>query len=194
MLKVRARRRAIATSSNGDRMFAKIALVVAVLVVALLGYAATRPDTFSVERSATIKAPPEKIYPQLADFRQWPAWSPWEKRDPAMKRTVSGAPIGKGAVYAWEGNRDVGKGRMEITESSAPTKLAIRLDFLEPFESRNTTLFTLAPRGDATDVRWTMSGPSTFMTKLMQVFVSMDEMVGKDFEAGLANLKTVAER
>ena len=175
-------------------MLRKIAIVVVVVVAAILGYAATRPDTFRVERATVIKAPPEKVWPHVADFRQWPAWSPWEKLDPAMKRTLAGPPSGKGAVYAWEGNRDVGKGRMEITDATPPSKLLIRLDFLEPFESRNTTEFTFAPRGDATEVRWAMHGPNTFMTKLMQVFVSMDSMVGKDFEAGLANLKTVAEK
>ena len=175
-------------------MLTRIALVVAVVIAAVLVYAATRPDTFRVERQATINAPPEKVYAQLVDFRQWPAWSPWEKLDPAMKRTLSGPPSGKGAVYAWEGNRDVGKGRMEIVDATSPSKVVIKLDFLAPFEAHNAAEFTLVPRGDATEVRWAMQGPNTFMTKLMQVFTSMDAMVGKDFEAGLASLKAAAEK
>jgi uncharacterized protein YndB with AHSA1/START domain len=175
-------------------MLGRIAVFVAGLVAAVLGYAATRPDTFRVERATMIKAPPEKVWPHVADFRQWPAWSPWEKLDPAMQRTLAGSASAKGSVYEWRGNREVGKGRMEITDATPPSKLLIRLDFIEPFESRNTTEFTFVPRGDATEVRWSMHGPNTFMTKLMQIFVSMDAMVGKDFEAGLANLKAVAEK
>ena len=175
-------------------MLKKIAIVVFVLIAALLIFAASRPDTFRVERSARIQAPPEEIFGLLEDFRRWPAWSPWEKLDPAMKRTLSGAERGRGAVYAWEGNDDVGKGRMEIVESNPPSRLVIKLDFLEPFEAHNTTEFTLRANDGATDLNWAMSGPNLFITKLFGLFVSMDEMIGKDFEQGLANLKAVAER
>jgi len=175
-------------------MLKKIALIIVVMIVALLVFAATKPDTFSVQRTTTIKAPPEKIYPHLADFRSWAAWSPWEKRDPAMKKTHSGAAAGKGAVYEWEGNSEVGKGRMEITEASPPSKVAIKLDFLKPFESHNVTEFTLEPRGDSTSVTWAMRGPNHYIGKVMSIFVNMDRMIGQDFEAGLANLKAIAER
>ena len=175
-------------------MFKRILLVVVVLIGALLAYAATRPDSFRVERATVIKAPPAKVFALIDDFRQWAGWSPWEKLDPAMKRTHSGAASGKGAVYAWEGNGDVGAGRMEILETTAPSRVLIRLDFIKPFEARNTAEYTLRPEGEATRVIWAMYGPAPFVSKLMQVFVSMDAMIGKDFEQGLANLKALAER
>lgn len=175
-------------------MFKKIAIAVLVLVAAVLAFAATKPDTFSVQRSASIKAPPEKVFALLNDFQRWGAWSPWEKKDPAMKRTFSVVSSGKGAEYAWQGNKDVGQGRMEISESVAPSRVAIKLDFLKPFETHNMVEFTLEPKGDSTNVTWAMQGPAPYISKLMQVFVSMDGMIGKDFEAGLGNLKAIAEK
>jgi len=175
-------------------MFKMIATVVVVLIAAVLGLAATKPDTFRVERSATIKAPPEKVYLLLNDFHQWAQWSPWERLDPAMQRSHGGAPSGIGATYAWEGNKKVGKGRMEIIDSVAPSKVTIKLDFLAPFEAHNTAEFLLKTQGDATTVTWAMTGPHMYLGKVMSVFASMDSMVGKDFESGLANLKAVAEK
>jgi uncharacterized protein YndB with AHSA1/START domain len=173
-----------------------LTLVISIVVVigALLAFAATKPDTFRVERSTTIKAPPEKIFPLIDDFHRWTTWSPWEKMDPAMTRTHSGAPSGKGAVYEWEGNSKVGRGRMEIVDSVPSSRVAIKLDFLKPMEAHNIAEFTLTPSGDSTRVTWVMHGPAPFVSKLMQVFMSMDRMVGKDFEAGLANMKAAAER
>jgi carbon monoxide dehydrogenase subunit G len=175
-------------------MFKTIAIVVVALIAALLVYAATKPDTFRVQRSASIKAPPAKIFALLNDFHRWDAWSPWEKKDPAMKRTFGTATSGKGAVYAWEGNRDVGQGRMEIAESAPPSKVAIKLDFLKPFETHNIVEFTLEPQGDTTNVTWDMHGPNPYIGKVMQIFFNMDKLVGNDFETGLANLKTLAEK
>lgn len=175
-------------------MLKKIALAVLAIIVIILGMAAMKPDTFTVKRVVSIKAPPEKIAPLLTDFHQWASWSPWEHLDPAMKRTFSGAPAGKGAIYEWEGNKDVGKGRMEILDASTPAKTVIKLDFLQPFESHNTTVFTLVPQGDMTEVSWDMSGPMPFISKIMSVFASMDAMIGKDFEKGLANMKAAAEK
>lgn len=175
-------------------MLKKILLGLVVIVAAVLLFALTKPDSFSVERSAAIKAPPEKIYPLISDFHQWPQWSPWEKLDPNMKRSLSGAPQGVGAVYAWTGNDDVGEGRMEITGATPPTQVNIKLDFIKPFASQNTTVFTLTPQGDSTQVKWVMQGPAPYITKLMTVFVSMDKMIGKDFETGLSNMKAAAER
>ena len=175
-------------------MFKTIAIVVAVLIAGVLVFAATRPDAFRVERSVSIKAPPEKIYPYFDDFNRWAVWSPWEKLDPSMKRSFSGAASGKGAAYAWEGNSKVGAGRMEVLESTPFSKLLIKLDFLKPFEGHNITEYTLEPAGDSTKVRWAMYGPAPYVSKLMGVFVSMDSMIGKDFEAGLANLKAAAEK
>jgi uncharacterized protein YndB with AHSA1/START domain len=169
------------------------AVIVVVLIAALLGYAATRPDTFRVERTTSINAPPERIFALITDLRSWGSWSPWEKKDPAMKRAYSGTARGEGAVYEWEGNRNIGKGRMEIASAAPPSKVVIKLDFLKPFEAHNLAEFTLEPRGNATAVTWSIHGPNLFIGKVMSVFFSMDEMIGKEFESGLATLKTVAE-
>lgn len=175
-------------------MFKFIAITLVVVVAAVLLYATTRPDSFRVERSASIKAPPEKIFPLINDFHQWPVWSPWEKLDPAMRRTHTGPAQGQGAAYAWAGDGKVGEGRMEILRSTPPSQVDIQLDFIKPFEGHNSTVFTLQPQGDSTRVTWVMEGPAPYVTKLMTVFVSMDKMVGKDFEAGLANMKAAAEK
>jgi uncharacterized protein YndB with AHSA1/START domain len=170
------------------------AALAVVLVVAVLGFAATRPDSFSVRRAATIQAPPEKIFPLINEFARWGAWSPYEKKDPAMKRLFSGPAAGKGAVYAWEGNGEVGQGRMEIADAVAPSRVTLKLDFVKPFEAHNRVDFTLEPKGGATEVTWAMNGPLPFVSKVITLFVDMDRMVGGDFEAGLANLKALAEK
>lgn len=169
-------------------------IVIIALIAAVLIFAATRPDTFSVERAATIKAPPEKVFALINDFNQWSAWSPWEKKDPAMKRTFGAATSGKGAAYAWEGNREVGQGSMEIAESVPPSKVTIKLDFLKPFEAHNLVDFNLEPKGDATHVTWSIHGPMPYISKVISMFCSMDRMIGKDFDAGLASLKAIAEQ
>jgi uncharacterized protein YndB with AHSA1/START domain len=166
----------------------------AVAVVAILIIASSKPDTFRIERRIGINAPPEKIFPLINDFQAWTQWSPWEKKDPAHKRSYSGATSGKGSVYEWEGNKNVGKGRMEIAESTPPSKVLIDLNFLSPFEANNTAEFTLTPGGEATIVNWAMYGPSLFMNKVMSTVMNMDKMVGKDFEQGLVNMKAAAER
>jgi hypothetical protein len=178
-------------------MFEIIAIIAAVLAVAIavvLILAATKPDSFSVERATSVTAPPDKIFPFIDDFHQWGAWSPYENRDPAMQRIYSGAASGKGAVYNWDGNSNIGSGRMEILESSAPAKIVIKLDFFKPFEGHNTAEFTILPQGDGTHVNWRMHGPASFISKLMQVFMNLDHTIGKDFEIGLANLKRLAEK
>ena len=178
-------------------MFEVIAIIAAVLAVAIaivLILAAAKPARFSVQRAATVKAPPDAIFPLINDFHQWGTWSPWENKDPAMKRTFSGAASGTGAAYAWEGNKNVGSGRMEILDASAPSKIVIKLDFFAPFEGHNTAEFTMLPQGDATTITWLMHGPAPFMNKMMQVFMNLDNMIGKDFEVGLANLKKLTEK
>ncbi len=177
-------------------MFEAIAIIAVVLAVAIaivLVLAATKPDRLRVQRATTVKAPPEKIFPLINDFHQWGTWSPYETKDPAMKRSYGGAASGKGAIYGWEGNNNVGCGRMEIIDAAAPSKIVIKLDFLKPFEGHNTAEFTMLPQGDATYLTWAMHGPSPFMSKLIQVFINMDNMIGKDFETGLANLKRLTE-
>jgi uncharacterized protein YndB with AHSA1/START domain len=168
------------------------ALAIAIAIVLIL--AAAQPATFSVRRATTVEAPAEKIFPLINDFHQWESWSPYENKDPAMKRTYSGAASGRGAVYAWDGNKNVGSGRMEILETSVPSKVVIKLDFITPFEGHNTAEFTMLPQGDATNLTWVMRGPMPFMMKVLHVFINMDRMIGKDFEAGLANLKLLTER
>jgi uncharacterized protein YndB with AHSA1/START domain len=176
------------------KAIAIIAVVLAIAIAVVLILAAIKPDTFAVQRSATVKAPPEKIFALINDFHQWGSWSPYEHRDPAMKRTFSGAESGKGAVYAWEGDKNVGSGRMEMLEASAPSKIVIKLDFFSPFEAHNTAEFTMLPQGDATNVSWRMHGPAPFMARIMHLFINIDKMVGKDFEAGLDNLKRLTEK
>jgi len=175
-------------------MLKTIGLVIVVVVVGILLFATTRPDTFRIERSATIQAPPEKVFALLNDFRNWGEWSPWEKKDPAMKRTFGATTSGQGAHYAWEGNKDVGQGSMTMTESVPPTKLALNLDFVKPFEAHHQVEFTLAKKGDGTRVTWAMHGPVPYVSKILHLFFDIDKMVGGDFEAGLANLKALAEK
>ncbi len=171
--------------------------VVVVVIVAVLVFAYTRPDTFRVERSTTIKAPPQKIFDAINDFHRWAEWSPWENIDPQLKRTYSGAASGVGAVYEWTGNSKAGTGRMEITGATSSSKIVIKLDFLKPMEARNIAEFTIEPQAEgqenAVRVTWAMFGPALFIGKLMTVFISMDKMVGGSFEQGLANLRRISE-
>ncbi|MFB6458237.1 SRPBCC family protein [Bradyrhizobium tunisiense] len=176
------------------KAIAVIAVVLTAGIAGILVFALTKPDTIRVERSLAVKAPADAIYPVVADFRRWTGWSPYENRDPAMKRSFGGPGEGKGATYAWDGNNNVGAGHMEILEASGPSKLRIKLDFERPFEGHNTAEFTFVPQGDATLVTWSMYGPAPFVSKVMQVFINMDSMIGKDFEAGLANLKKLTEK
>lgn len=171
-----------------------IAVLVVVAVAGILLLAASRPDDFRVARSTRIQAPPGAIFPLIDDLHRFGTWSPYENKDPAMRRAFSGPPAGKGAIYEFDGNSQVGKGRLEIVESAPPSKVAIRLDMLEPFEGHNLVEFSLAPAGDATEVTWAMTGPMPFISKVMCLFIDMDRMVGTDFEAGLASLKAAAEK
>lgn len=171
-----------------------ILITIAGAIAAILIFAATKPDVFRVQRSLAIAAPPDKIFPHLLDFQRWPAWSPYEKKDPAMKRTFSGPATGPGATYAWDGDKNVGAGRIEITEVSPDARIAFNLDMLKPLEAHNKGEFTLEPQGNGTLVTWAMYGPASYVTKLMQALCLMDHMVGGDFEKGLADLKAIAEK
>jgi hypothetical protein len=168
--------------------------VIAVGVVGVLAFAATKPDIFTVQRTASIKAPPEKIFAFINDFKQWSVWSPYEKIDPAMKRTYGPTTAGQGATYAWDGNKSIGSGSMEILDAPAPRKVSIKLDFTRPFEAHNIAEFMLVPAGEMTNVTWSMRGPVPFFAKIIHVFMDMDKMVGGQFAEGLANLKAAAER
>jgi uncharacterized protein YndB with AHSA1/START domain len=151
-------------------------------------------DMYQVERSTTIDAAPARIYAQIVSFRNWTHWSPWEDLDPRLRRTYSGAESGTGAVYGWSGNRKAGQGRMTITDASEPSRVAIDLDFEKPWKAHNHTVFTLVPDGSGSRVTWSITGKSTFMTKVMGIFRSMDKMLGPDFEKGLARLKATTEK
>ena len=186
-----------ATASLGNPAMLTVLLVIVLAVAALLAYAGTRPDTFRIERSIHIAAPIVQVAELIDDFHEWSKWSPWEHIDPTMQRTFSGAEAGVGAVYAWEGTGKVGAGRMEITEmrsGSERSVISIKLDFFKPFKASNTAEFLMTPTDSGTDLNWAMFGPSPFMSKVMGVFMDMDKMVGKDFEAGLASLKKIAEQ
>jgi Polyketide cyclase / dehydrase and lipid transport len=169
---------------------AAVAAVVAVFLVVV----ALQPADFKVERSATMRAPAPAAFAQVNDFQNWRAWSPWEKVDPALKRRYEGPKAGTGAVYAWQGNQDVGEGRMTITESRPGELVRIKLEFFKPFAATNTAEFRFQPSGDATAVTWTMTGRNSFLAKAICLFVDMDKMVGGMFEQGLAQMKTVVER
>ncbi len=174
-------------------MLKTILIIVVVVLGGLAVFAAKRPDTFQIKRSKNIQADPEDIFPYLNDLHAFRSWSPWEEKDPAMKRIHSGADSGVGAAYEWDGDKTVGKGRMEIVESVPHSKVGIKLDFIKPFEAHNRVDFELSSRNDITEVSWIMSGSNSFMSKLMSLFVSMDKMVGPDFESGLAKLKELVE-
>ena len=175
------------------KILAIIAAVLVIAVGAVLAYATTKPDTFRVERAVTVNAAPEKIFPLINDFRAWREWSPYEDRDPDLKRTYSQPASGKGAVYSWDGNSNIGAGRMEILDAPAPSKVTIKLDFFQPFEASSTAEFAMTPSGNGTRVTWAMVGPNAYIGKVMSVFMDMDKMVGGDFEVGLQKLKTRAE-
>jgi carbon monoxide dehydrogenase subunit G len=170
----------------------KIAIIVVTIIAAVLIFAATRPNTIRVQRSITINAPAEKIFPFLNDFHDWNRWAPQDKEDPTMTRTYSGAANGKGAVSDWDSKGNAGKGRMTIIESSQPTHVVVQVDFVRPFAAHNVNEFILEP-GSSTRVTWTMQGSRLYIMKVMGIFVNMDRVMGKHFEAGLTNLKSAAE-
>jgi hypothetical protein len=174
-------------------VIAALGVLVAVVILAVLVLAALRPAEMRVERRATMRAPATTVHAQIADFRRWQAWSPWERIDPTLERRFSGAASGKGAVYEWSGKGKAGAGRMEILDAPVPSKVVIQLDFIKPFAARNSTVFALAPQGDGTQVTWTMTGPSPFIARIMGLFMNFERLVGRDFEAGLANLRAVSE-
>lgn len=174
-------------------MLKKLLLALVLFVGGFAAFVATRPATFRVERSATIKAPAEVVYAQVNDFHAWAAWSPWEKLDPAMKRTYSGEVSGVGAAYAWVGIDEVGEGTMAIIAARPSDEIVIRLEFLKPWKAVNTTTFSFKQSGDATTVTWAIDGENDFMGKAMSVFMNMDRRVGGYFERGLAAMSTVAE-
>jgi hypothetical protein len=176
------------------KVFGVIGAVLAAGIAVVLVLAAMKPDQFSISRTAAINAPPDKIFPLINDFKAWLAWSPYETKDPAMKRTYSANSAGKGATYAWDGDGNVGAGNMLITDAPMPSKVALDLNMTRPMTAHNKVEFTLAPAGNSTTVTWAMHGDTPYFAKIIHVFFNMDKMVGGDFEAGLAKLKAAAEK
>jgi hypothetical protein len=183
-----------AADREGPSLLVKLAIAVLGVVVALLVVVATRPAAFHIERSVLIQAPPENSFAQVNDFHAWSAWSPYEKLDPKMERTYSGAPSGVGAAYGWKSESgNVGEGSMLIEQSDRPSQIVIRLEFTKPFAATNTASFSFAPTPAGSKVTWAMDGNNNFMGKAASLFMNMDRLVGNDFERGLAALKTLAE-
>lgn len=167
--------------------------VIAIGVAYVLFSASKQPDSFRYERRTLIDAPADRVHGLVNDFVAWRDWSPWEGMDPAMSRQHSGAKQGVGAVYEWNGNKKVGRGRMEILDSASPSHVFIKLDFFAPFEAHNRAEFTFRTVGSQTEVVWAMTGPQPFVSKVMTVVLNLEKLVGKDFEKGLAQLKAKAE-
>ena len=175
-------------------MIKTLAVVGLLAIVGVLVLAALQPNTFRVQRSITIKAPAEKIFPLINDLGRFNTWNPFTKKDPNLRGSYSGAASGTGAVYRFDGDKNVGQGSIEITDSSVPRRVSMRLHMVRPIEASNDIEFTLEPQGDATQVTWAIQGKSPYVAKILHLFVSMDRMIGGDFEAGLASLKAEAER
>jgi uncharacterized protein YndB with AHSA1/START domain len=174
-------------------MLKKILLGVAVVLVALCGFIATRPSTFTIQRTATLKASPDIAFALVNDFHHWGEWSPWDKLDPNQKRTFEGAATGVGSIYGWSGNDQVGEGRMTIEESKVNELVRIKLEFIKPWQSTNSTTFTFSPAAEGVSVTWKMEGQNDFMGKAFSLFMDMDAMIGKDFDNGLASMGKAAE-
>jgi uncharacterized protein YndB with AHSA1/START domain len=174
-------------------MLAKILIALALIVVVVLVVVAWQPATFRIARSTTISAPPEHVFAQVNDLHNWEAWSPWLKADPAAKTEYEGAPAGTGAAFRWSGNKDVGEGRMTITESRPHDLVRLRLDFMRPFASTSVAEFTFVPAGNRTAVTWSMTGDKNFLAKAIHMVLDMDKMVGGKFDEGLAQMKAIAE-
>ena len=174
-------------------MILKIAIVVVLLIAAVLAFAATKPKTFHLERAIVIQAKPEKVFALIDDLHKWDAWSE-DQGKAGIHRTFSGPEMGEGAASEWQGSGSSGKGRMLITESVPYSKVAVTVDFVKPFVAHNINVFTLEPTGNSTKVTWDFTGTNVYALKVMTLFVSMDRIMGKHFETGLENIKSVAER
>ena len=174
-------------------MLIYILIAAAVIVIGFVIVVATRPSEFRVTRSTTISAPPSSVFEQVNDFHRWNDWSPWARMDPNARNSYDGAAAGVDAGFAWSGNSKVGEGRMTITESVPPQRIGIRLEFIRPFKATNLAEFTFRPQGDQTHITWSMSGRANFFFKAMGLLMNCDDMIGKDFDRGLAQMKSIVE-
>lgn len=171
----------------------KTLAVVVVIIIVLVVIVALQPGNFRIERSILVSAPPPAVFAQVNDFHKWNAWNPWGKVDPSMKQSYQGAPAGPGAVYTWNGNKEIGEGRMTITDARPSDLVRVKLEFFKPFAATNTAEFTFVPEGNHTRVTWSMFGEKNFMAKAIHLFMNMDKMIGGQFETGLADMKAAAE-
>ncbi len=169
------------------------AIAIAVVLIGIFGFALTKPNTLRVRRVAEIKAPPERIFSIINDFHHWPSWAPQDRMDPTMKRTYGEIASGKGASSAWVSHGKAGCGRMEITESTAHSRITVQVDFARPIVARNINEFTLQPLDEVTRVTWTMHGTNPYIAKVMSTFINLDRMLGKHFESGLQGIKALSE-
>lgn len=174
-------------------MILKTIAVIAVLIIAVLVFAATRPSTFQVDRSITIQARPATVFMLIDDLHIWPRWSPQDLLNPKMKRTYSGRDTGVGAESDWSGPGSAGKGHMVVTESIAPKLVVIKADWQKPFALQNINQFTLEPDGTGTKVTWSLHGQNVYVMKVMGLFTNMDRKMGEHLELGLSDLKAIAE-
>jgi hypothetical protein len=174
-------------------MLRKILLGLAAIIPVFVVVVALQPSEFRITRSANIAAPAPDVFAQVNDFHKWEAWSPWAKLDPAAKAVFEGPPAGKGAVFRWAGNSEVGEGSMTLTESRPSELIRIKLEFVKPMAGTSIAEFTFKPQGDRTEVTWAMSGHKNFISKAICLFMDQDKMIGGPFEKGLANLKAVVE-
>ena len=174
-------------------MLKKILIAIAVIVVVFLIVVAMQPSEFRVTRNATMSAPAPAVFAQVNELKKWEAWSPWAKMDPAMKQTYEGPAAGVGAISSWAGNNAVGEGRMTITESRSNELVRFNLEFFKPMAGTSTAEFTFKPEGNRTSVTWSMTGQNNFIAKAVCLFMSMDKMLGGQFEQGLVQMKSVVE-
>jgi uncharacterized protein YndB with AHSA1/START domain len=174
-------------------MALQIGIGLLALIALLVVLISMRPARFRIARSAEINASGERVFSLLNDFHEWAKWSPWEKLDPAMKKTFNGAEAGKGARYSWLGNSKAGEGHMTILESKPNELVLLELEFLKPFPAKNKTTFKLSSSAGGTEVQWIMEGEHNFSGKAFALLMNMDKFLGKDFEQGLANLNTAAQ-
>ncbi len=182
------------TAEGQSKLWVYVAGAIAAVIAGICVAASFQPEDFRIVRSATVKAPAPAVFEQVNNLRNWDSWSPWARLDPSMKKTFTGPEAGAGASYSWSGNSDVGEGRMTITESRPGELVAMKLEFLKPFEATNTAEFTFQSDGEKTTVAWAMSGKNSFMGKVFSLLMNMDKMVGGDFEKGLASLKAIVEK
>jgi uncharacterized protein YndB with AHSA1/START domain len=188
-----AARSPFTSHSAETRMLKTVGIILLLLLGALLLMASRQPDAFAIERSVVVSAPAEVIYPKIADLHQWSAWSPYEKLDPQMKKVFNGTPGAAGASYYWSGNAKAGEGTMTVRELMPPSKITMQRDILKPIEEHNVVEFNLEPTDGGTRVTWAMRGANSYLSKIVGVFMNMDTMIGKEFEDGLASLKTAVE-